>query len=503
MMMGVGGKAETVDLASSSGYPVLARVASLLHQKGIAAYLVGGYIRDVLLRRDTADIDVAIPDFDLRTGQRLAAELGGSFVPLDEFNKVARVVLRPEAGNPWSIDFSCLKGTIEQDLAERDFTINSLAADLNPERVLAADVAIIDPLGGRKDLREETVRATGKAIFRSDPARLLRALRFAAELHFTIDETTACLIRDDASLLKTVAAERVRSELVAIFHSPRAYLSVKRMDKLGLLEVIFPELMNCRNVEQPKEHHWDVFTHSVETVAAVERLLTTDQQRPADELLSSVPWTPEIAGYFSRSAGGEVSRGALLKLAALLHDIAKPMTRSRDGDRWRFLGHAKDGAAVVETIMQRLRFSRREINIVVAEVEHHLRPGQLSPWGLPSHRAIYRYFRDTGEVALDTLFLSLADHLASRGPDLDRAAWDENAAAVSYILEHREEMREVVSPPKLIDGHDLITQFHMKPGPEVGRLLEELREAQAAGEVTTREEAVAFVKKSLGFVQGV
>ncbi len=187
----------------------------------------------------------------------------------------------------------------------------------------------------------------------------------------------------------------------------------------------------------------------------------------------------------------------LLKLAGLLHDIAKPQTKSiEENGRMRFLGHAKEGACVVEGIMERLRFSARETDMVSKMVEHHLRPGQMGG-EVPSRRAIYRYFRDIGDVGIDTIFLNLADHLAARGPKLELDNWREHTHSLAFVLEERYREESVVALPKLISGHDLIDIYGMAPGPQIGELLEVVREAQADGDVSTREGALSFVQKRL------
>jgi poly(A) polymerase len=163
----------------------------------------------------------------------------------------------------------------------------------------------------------------------------------------------------------------------------------------------------------------------------------------------------------------------------------------------RFLGHTKEGAAIVVNILERLRFSGREIKLVETMVQHHLRPMQMSNNGLPTRRAIYRYFRDTGETGIDILFMSLADHLATRGPRLDLTQWREHAQIVEYVLTERFKEESVVLPPKLVDGHDLINIFELSPGPRIGQLLEAVREAYASGELTTREEALDYIRKQL------
>jgi poly(A) polymerase len=227
----------------------------------------------------------------------------------------------------------------------------------------------------------------------------------------------------------------------------------------------------------------------METVAALERLLKSD-----------LPLAT-LAPHFEEEIGSGVNRSTLLKLAALLHDIAKPKTKSIGEDgRTHFLGHAKEGAIIVGGILERLRFSGREIKMVQKMVEYHLRPGQMSNEGLPSHRAIYRYFRDTADVAIDILILGLADHLATRGPNLDPLSWEKHVELVEYILSEHTKEESIVNPPKLINGHDIIEHFGLNPGPQIGKLLEVVREAQGAGEITTREEALALVRRQLGDV---
>ncbi len=233
---------------------------------------------------------------------------------------------------------------------------------------------------------------------------------------------------------------------------------------------------------QPKEHFWDVFDHSLETVAGVERLLREQDNDKQAELIALVPWSPEMARHFAQESAGGRTRRALLKLAALLHDIGKPATKTiEQSGRMRFLGHAKEGSAMAVQIMERLRFSNREIKMVQLMIEHHLRPGFLLSEDMPSRRAIYKYFRDTGDVGIDTLFLGLADHLAARGPTLDLDQWRKHAEVTQYILSKWFEEKATVMPPKLIDGHILIEKLGLSPGPQIGQLLEMVREAQAGG----------------------
>jgi len=295
--------------------------------------------------------------------------------------------------------------------------------------------------------------------------------------------------------MASVAAERVREELLRLLAIPRGGQILAYLDELGLLTVMIPELAQAKGVEQPRVHFWDVLDHSIQTVGAVDFLLRQgDWEYAGEEILAAVPWSAELKQHFDREVSSGSTRGSLLKLAALLHDIAKPQTKAIDeGGRTRFLGHDKEGAAIAAGILERLRFSTKEIKLVEVLVRYHLRPTQMSQDELPSRRAIYRYFRDTGEAGIDILFLSLADHLATKGQHLDLTQWQEHARMTEYVLARHFEEESLMVPPKLIDGHDLIDSFGLSPGPKIGEVLEAVREAQATGEVTAREEALAYV----------
>jgi poly(A) polymerase len=481
---------------------ILTSISRFLAEENIQSYLVGGFVRDMLLGRDTADIDIAVANEALIIAPKVASVLGGRYITLDEENGVGRVILFNNEAAPakekWELDFTTLKGNIEQDLAQRDFTIDALAIELEriaPEGIFSANM-LIDPFNGLDDLRQGVVRAVSETAFKSDAARLIRAVRLAAELGFSIDSETEALICHHSHLITSVAGERVREELLRLLATPQAGQRLAYLEKLGLLTTLIPELAPAKGVSQPKVHVWDVFDHSIQTVTAVEFLLREGTWEHADEeVLASVPWSTSLSQYFEQAVSSGSTRRSLLKLAALLHDIAKPQTKTVDEDgRARFLGHPQEGAVTVVSILERLRFSTKETKLVELMVRHHLRPTQMSHEELPTRRAIYRYFRDTDEAGIDILFLSLADHLATRGKNLDLAQWQAHAQIVEYVLIKHLEEESLSVPPKLIDGHDLIKIFSLSPGPKVGELLETVREAQAAGEVTTRQQALDYIK---------
>jgi len=266
-----------------------------------------------------------------------------------------------------------------------------------------------------------------------------------------------------------------------------------------LLTEIIPELEVLKGAKQPKEHYWDVFNHSVETMATAEFLLRQKPWRYGEEqLLAVTPWSEEIRQHFDEEVSGGSNRMVLLKLGGLLHDIAKPTTKTVDETgRTRFLGHAKEGTAIAAAILERLRFSSREIRLVENLIYHHLRPAQMANDGMPSSRAIYRYFRDTEGAGIDVLFIALADYLATHGPELDIEEWNQHNQMINYVLAEHSKHEVEVLPVKLIDGHDLMDVFGLRPGRLVGELLTEVREAQVAGELSTRDEAIELVRKEL------
>jgi poly(A) polymerase len=323
-------------------------------------------------------------------------------------------------------------------------------------------------------------------------------VRLAAELDFKISAETESLIRRFHRLIVSVAGERVREELLHVLATPKAGHHIRYLDDLRLLTAMVPELEPARGVEQPKEHHWDVLNHSLETVKAVEFLLRQNQwEYTSPDILEAIPWSEKLSQHFASEVGSGSSHASLLKLAALLHDIAKPETKIIAAERVRFFGHTDQGAEVAGSILGRLRFSNKEIKMVELMVRSHLRPTQMSHEGAPTKRAVYRYFRDTGAASIDILFLSLADHLGARGPDLDAAQWRGQAQLANSLLNDCFRREIEIAPSKLIDGHDLIKLFGMKPGPQIREILEAVKESQAAGELTTRDEALSYIKNRL------
>jgi poly(A) polymerase len=267
------------------------------------------------------------------------------------------------------------------------------------------------------------------------------------------------------------------------------------MEELGLVSAMMPELIPSKGLEQPSEHYWDVFTHSVKTIDAVDYIIGNGGWKYNSEALQTVPRSGKLDAYFNEKISAGSTRLLMLKLTALLHDIAKPKMKFIDENgKIRFYGHPREGAPIAADIMERLRFSNKEVKMVEEVTRHHLRPTQMTQMGIVTDHAIYRFFRDVGEVAVDTLFFTLADHLAARGPTLDLKNWQQHTATVRYILEKHEQQQTKIVFPRLISGKDIMTEFGLDAGPRIGELLEALKEAQASGEVENKAGALDYIR---------
>ena len=489
---------------------MIEKLAACCAALGTDTYLVGGFVRDWLhFGKPGHDIDLAVSGDPEAIAQEIARKFGGTVIPLGAAHGVVRVVTSGIADDSdqdgsgqseatWTIDVDGFSGTIEDDLSRRDFSVNAMAIPLADWPSLDS---VIDPWGGRADLAAKTIRALGPTVFRDDPGRLLRSIRLAGQLRFRVDPGTSKLIAADAKLLAQVSPERVREEFLNILSLDGAKGQLEVLDHFGLFEQVIPELQSAKGVDQPNMHYWDVWGHTMHTVEAAELITKGHQNSP---IYSCVPWTPDSKAHFSRQATDGHTRGTVLKLAALFHDIAKPQTKSQDATgRTRFFGHSEQGAEIAIRRLTQLRVSSKGIEMVAKMVEQHLRPtGMKDGDEWPTNRAIHRYFRDVGDVAIDTLYLSLADYLAAKGPDLVHEDWRNHARMVGHILHVG--TSEPVSPTtiRLITGHDLMTHFKIQPGPDIGAVLERVEEARAAGEIETKEQALEMAADALRNLAG-
>jgi tRNA nucleotidyltransferase/poly(A) polymerase len=463
--------------------PLLAAIGGVLPGP---AWVVGGAVRDAVRAVAIRDLDLALPGGSLVAARALADRLGGAFVPVGEPHGMARVVLRgPEAG---TIDLADLRGpTLEADLAGRDVTVNALAVPL--AELLAGTAVVADPLGGLADLAARRLRACGPAAFTDDPLRIWRLLRLAYGLDFAIDPATGRLARAAVGRLGTVAAERVRDEVTRILGLAASAGAVRDAEEWSALGTLLPEIEAMRRTPQSAPHRFTVWEHSMRAFEALEALL--------GDLRLLAPHDVRLGDHLAEPLGAGLTRRHVLKLAVLLHDVAKPETRSVDPDgRVRFTGHDRLGAERVAAVAGRLRWPGRAGDLLERLVRQHLRPMHLGMLDAISRRARYRFFRDLGADVPDLVCLTIADAAGTDGrPPAAVYRGPTRVLLDSLLAGEVEAAREAAVPP-LVRGEDVMGAFALAPGPEVGRLLRRAREAQALGLVRTREDALAWLARA-------
>ena len=467
---------------------MLETLRAYLRTRDASTYLVGGTVRDLLLGRAIHDVDVAVQGSASKLARAFADEIGALVYVMDESFDVARVIWETNGARAIA-DFARLRGgSLENDLRTRDFTINAMAAATLTWN--GAAETVIDPLHGLADLRARRVRAVSETVFRDDAVRLARAARLAGELDFELDDATRAWLRRDAPLLQTAPMERVRDEWMRIVAGANVLAQLRQLDELDLFGQILPEVNALRGVTQAPPHLYDVFEHSLRAVAAAEEM-----ERARYAFGASAAFQDQLAAHFAQRVGGARTRRELLRFTLLLHDLGKPSTRTVEtSGRIHFFGHADAGAALAVAALRRLKFSNEETAWVKTVIENHLRPILLAQNGM-SARALYRYFRDLGAVGVDVAAHAWCDQRATYGaalpPEIDAALRMVSGRMFdAYFRAHA----QVVAPPALINGEDVMALLDLAPGPRVRDWLEQVREAQALGQISTRAEALAFLK---------
>ncbi|MBI3299125.1 MAG: HD domain-containing protein [Elusimicrobia bacterium] len=483
--------------------PLLAAARAAL-APGEEGWLVGGLLRDAALgaRGPLVDLDLAVSGPAGPYARRLARRLGGaSAFPLDAGLDIHRLSLKAAPGRPAAqVDVARVQGgSIAADLARRDFTVNAMALPL------AGAAALLDPLGGLADARAGLLRATAEKVFPEDPLRILRLFRLGARTGLAPETRTLAWAKRHRALIRRPAGERVRAELMSLLAAPDSAVWLRRLDEARILTEVFPELEPARACARSYYGPGGVMEHSLRTVERVDFLLAS--------LGTVFPDHHAEIGAVLEAGGG---RSELLRLGALLHDVSKPECAKRVGGRLRFFGHDEVGAGRARAALARLRFSRDEQDSVEAWVRHHLRPGHLAAGGPITDKAVYRFFRDLGERGVTQLLVCWADHASYLEPKsvergLEAAAaepgtplprWARGDAGktlhhlrvVGLLLSRWFRSPARTRPTPLLDGNAVMKALKLKPGPEVGEVLRALTEAQAEGAVTSRTEALAWLR---------
>lgn len=486
--------------------PLIDKVREIFSQQEI--YLVGGAVRDMLLNRASPDLDFALASKGISLARRVANALHADFMVLDEERDTGRVIVTDPNGTRTFLDFATYRGkTLEEDLRARDFTINAIAFDLRAQTLL-------DPLNGASDLRSKIIRSCSPTSFVDDPVRLLRAVRQAAALQFKIEIETRKAMKEAASLLPRVSIERLRDELFKILEGSKPDESLRALEMLGVYPYLLPELPALKGVEQSSPHRYDVWGHTLSALGYLEKILAALAPEQGPDRIHDVfmellvlrigQFRQQFASHFAESLNTDRSVRAALFFAALYHDVQKPATKTVDyAGRIRFFDHDVKGAEVAEARGRAFHLSNDEVERIGSIVRHHMRfhffTSRLEHEKKePSHKAIYRFFRDSGKAGVDLVLLGLADLRGTQGPNLAQETWTAALEVARILFENYwEKPQEIVAPPRLLNGNELMSELGLEPGPVVGQLLEAIREGQATGNVQSREQALVFAREYL------
>ena len=440
-------------------------------------YIIGGSVRDLLLGRTPTDYDIAVTGNPEQFAKKLIAKSNGHLVRL---GKPGQMIVRV-ISDDIIFDITSLNGTsIEDNLNQRDFSINAIAYDLY-------SVKIIDCLGGLQDLANKKIRMISKEIFKKDPVRLIRAYRIGACLNFEIEAKTATAIKSNAKLLKNTAGERIRVELFTMLGTSTSYLYLSQMATSGLLTATFPDLDRLKGCFQNHHHHFDVFEHTMRAYGHLETLLNDPGKILPDT-------SAKIHQYIHKN------KPALIKCAILLHDIGKPLMKTLDSSgKCHFYGHARKSADMAQKISQRLRFSNHERQFIDGMIRNHMKPLSLFTAfekKTLTQKGITRFYKKCGGYVPALLLAAIADTKAKQN-----TLNDKNKAFKSFLKKmifdffyHYQPLKDELP---LITGRDLIHVFGLTPSPLFRKILDLVDDAKLTKTITNRSEALELIKDVL------
>lgn len=452
---------------------ILTRISNIFDNE---IYLVGGAVRDFLLGKTTYDRDLIVLDEDAKTFAKKIAELfEATFVTLDEENKIYRLVL-PDKINYLDVT-NPIENSLEKDLMRRDLTINSIAVNLKT-------MEVVDLCGGITDLQHGVINCINTHNFVDDPLRLLRVYRFQSLYGFELSHGVIEAVCKYSELISQPAVERINYELIRLFSGPFAFKALLNMDKTWLLEKIFPIVKELKQVPPNTHHHLDLFHHSIETVKQLSGIFANSSS--------------EVKDHMNRVDFGGASRIAHLKLAAFLHDTGKfsTWTIEEDTGRHRFIKHDEVGAKIATDILRKMCFSNKQIDYISQMIRNHIYPSQVMSAPEINEKIMMRYVRKSGDNAIDNILLAQADRLSARGEAVSDEMVKNNISNLNRLLDFYLSVRDKLEPlPKLLSGNEVMEILKIQPSPKLGEILNALHDAQINGDVTTKDEALNFIRQ--------
>lgn len=438
-------------------------------------YLVGGVFRDFYLDKENFDKDVVVDKTDAeKFAQTLAKSLDATFIVLDEENKIYRIVLKDKIN---CIDIASLIGnTIEDDLKRRDLTINSIAINVKT-------LEVVDFTAGLNDLKAKKIRHISEQNFIDDPLRLLRAFRFQAMLGFELDEDLIKIIRKHAPKISLSAVERVNYELLKLFSGDYSEQALIKMDQTGFLKEILPVSEDLKQVPPNLHHHLNLFEHSIEIVKQIQKIYKN----------SNV----EVRQHLDAVDFGAASRLAHLKLAGFLHDIGKPdtWTIEEDTGKHRFIKHDDVGSKMAAAILKSSKFSKKQIDYLTKMIKYHIYPSHVVSSPEINDKIYMRFIRKMQNEAIDVIVLAMADRFSARGVEITKEVIEKNINSLQSLLDFYLNAKDTIKPlPKLLSGEEIMELLDITPSKKLGEIIKLLHEAQLSSDITTKEDAITFVK---------
>ena len=434
-------------------------------------YLVGGAVRDFLMRKISFDRDIAIKGAE-GFSKKIAEKFGGTLIILDNENLIFRVVL-PDKVN--YLDISEIQGeTIEEDLKRRDFTVNAIAYDLKNN-------VFIDVTGGIEDIKNKKINYIREENFEEDSLRVLRAYRFIATTGFEVDEKFIATIKKYIPQALRPAKERIHYEIMKLFGGDYASMALLMANDIGFLGMLFPFVEELKKVPSNSHHHLDLFHHSVETVRQIEILYKNSSE--------------EVKKHLESADFGGFARLNHIKIAAFMHDIGKFSTWTiEEGGRHRFIKHDDVGSKLCVQYLKELKFSKKQIEYISDMVKNHIYPSSVCQSPELSEKIFMRYIRKMGANVIDNIILAKADRLSARGVEVTEQIVNENLNNLEKLQTFYLEKRETLKPlPKLLDGVEIMKLKNIQQSPKLGEIIRALHEAQLNGDVNTIDEAKEFV----------
>jgi tRNA nucleotidyltransferase/poly(A) polymerase len=454
-------------------------------------YIVGGAVRDAFLHQPIKDLDLAVADHAIKIARKIANALEGDFYIMDAEREVARVLLNTGQGR-LTIDVAGFRGDdLLADLQGRDFTINAMAVDMLGDLNL-----LIDPLHGESDTSKKLVRMCTSDSIAEDPIRTLRAVRQSVQLAFHIVPETQKAIRDYRSQLMTTSPERVRDEFFKILSLERANAALQVAHALGLLQEIMPEITALEHFQQAAPHVFNGWKHTLETIGKLSDILKVISYRRSDHTAASFSlgvlamqldrYRAQLNEHFSTQWPNERSHTALMIFGALLHVLGRSVDDT-NADRI--------STEMAQKYADTLRLSSAEKKRLMGMIANY---AQIPTLDYGSDLLIHRFWYPLGIMGIDTIILSLADYMATYGNELKQEMWLEQVERAVMLFDayyHRYE--QVVSPPALLNGNDLMQELDLAAGSIIGDLLTIIREAQVTENISTRESALIAAKTYL------